>query len=124
MISSIRTIPGIVGTASPTSAGLRFPALRLAREPSRRSVALEVREIAERLLDPPGCVPRAEVCAIGDNLNDEDMVSWAGFGVAMGNAPAALKAVARYVTGSIEEAGVAQVIERFVIGREEPLIHA
>jgi Cof subfamily protein (haloacid dehalogenase superfamily) len=69
-------------------------------------------------------IPRAEVCAIGDNLNDEDMVSWAGFGVAMGNAPAALKAVARYVTGSIEEAGVAQVIERFVIGREEPLIHA
>ena len=69
-------------------------------------------------------IPRAEVCAIGDNLNDEDMVSWAGFGVAMGNAPAALKSVARFVTGNIEEAGVAQVIERFVIGKEEPLIHA
>src|SRR5256712_3912532 len=64
-------------------------------------------------------IARAEVGAIGDNLNDQDMVAWAGFGVAMGNAPQALKAVARYVTGAIGEAGVAQVIERFVIGKEE-----
>ncbi len=69
-------------------------------------------------------VARADVCAIGDNLNDEDMVSWAGFGVAMGNAPEALKAVAKHVTGRIGEAGVAQVIERFVIGKEEPLLRA
>jgi Cof subfamily protein (haloacid dehalogenase superfamily) len=64
-------------------------------------------------------IDRSEVCAIGDNLNDEDMVSWAGFGVAMGNAPQALKSVAKYVTAPIAEAGVAQVIERFVIGKEE-----
>ncbi|HEV2013742.1 MAG TPA: Cof-type HAD-IIB family hydrolase [Candidatus Dormibacteraeota bacterium] len=69
-------------------------------------------------------IGQAEVCAIGDNMNDEDMVSWAGFGVAMRNAPAALKTVAKYVTASIDEAGVAQVIERFVIGKEEPLIRA
>jgi hydroxymethylpyrimidine pyrophosphatase-like HAD family hydrolase len=69
-------------------------------------------------------IARAEVCAIGDNLNDLDMVSWAGFGVAMGNAPEALRAVAEYVTGRIDEAGVAQVIERFVIGKEEPTIRA
>jgi len=69
-------------------------------------------------------VAQAEVCAIGDNLNDEDMVRWAGFGVAMGNAPEALKAVAKHVTGTIGEAGVAQVIERFVIGKEEPLLRA
>jgi Cof subfamily protein (haloacid dehalogenase superfamily) len=69
-------------------------------------------------------IARAEVCAIGDNLNDEDMVSWAGFGVAMGNAPEALKAVAKYVTERIGEAGVAQVIERYVIGKEEPLLRA
>src|SRR5437763_6240943 len=64
-------------------------------------------------------VARAEVAAIGDNLNDQDMVSWAGLGVAMGNAPEALKASARYVTGRIGEAGVTQVIEQFVIGRNE-----
>jgi hydroxymethylpyrimidine pyrophosphatase-like HAD family hydrolase len=75
--------------------------------------------VAERL-----GVAQEEVCAIGDNLNDEDMVRWASFGVAMGNAPDALKAVAKHVTASIGEAGVAQVIERFVIGQEEPLLLA
>src|ERR1700716_3864306 len=65
-------------------------------------------------------IARGGGCAIGDNLNDQDMVSWAGFGVGMGDAPEALKAVAKYVTGSIGEAGVAQVIERFVIGNDEP----
>lgn len=65
-------------------------------------------------------IPQAEVCAIGDNLNDEDMVRWAGLGVAMGNAPDALKAVARYVTGRIGEAGVAQAIEHVLIWKQEP----
>jgi Cof subfamily protein (haloacid dehalogenase superfamily) len=69
-------------------------------------------------------IAQAEVCAIGDNLNDQDMVSWAGFGVAMGNAPEALKAVAKHVTGRIGDAGVAQVIERFVIGKNEPKVRA
>lgn len=69
-------------------------------------------------------IPQSEVGAIGDNLNDEDMVTWAAFGVAMGGAPQALKSVAKYVTGPIEEAGVSQVIERFVIGREEPVARA
>lgn len=69
-------------------------------------------------------VGQAEVGAIGDNLNDEDMVRWAGFGVAMGNAPEALKGVAKHVTGRIGEGGVAQVIERFVLGKEEPLLRA
>ena len=73
--------------------------------------------VADRL-----AIDRSEVCAIGDNLNDEDMVAWAGFGVAMGNAPEALKAAAKYVTSPIDQAGVAQVIERFVIGKEEPAI--
>jgi hydroxymethylpyrimidine pyrophosphatase-like HAD family hydrolase len=42
----------------------------------------------------------------------------------MGNAPDALKGVAKYVTGRIGEAGVAQAIERFVIGKEEPLVRS
>ena len=65
-------------------------------------------------------IAQADVCAIGDNTNDTDMVRWAGFGVAMGNAPASLKGLAKYVTGTVDEAGVAQVIERFVLGKEAP----
>jgi Cof subfamily protein (haloacid dehalogenase superfamily) len=69
-------------------------------------------------------VAQSDVCAIGDNTNDAEMVGWAGFGVAMRNAPEALKSVASYVTGAIGEAGVAQVIERFVIGKEEAPLRA
>jgi Cof subfamily protein (haloacid dehalogenase superfamily) len=76
-----------------------------------KSAALAL--VAERL-----GVPRAEVCAIGDNKNDQDMIAWAGFGVAMGTAPAEVKAVARYVTTTPDEGGVADVIERFVLGGE------
>ena len=69
--------------------------------------------VAERL-----GVGQADVCAIGDNKNDEEMISWAGFGVAMGDAPPEVKAIARHVTGTVNEAGVADVFERFVLGRE------
>jgi len=62
-------------------------------------------------------VPQAEVCAIGDNKNDQDMIAWAGFGAAMETAPPEVKAVARYVTTTPDRAGVADVIERFILGQ-------
>jgi len=61
-------------------------------------------------------IPQSEVCAIGDNKNDLDMIAWAGFGVAMGTAPPDVKAVASYVTTTPDRAGVADVIERFILG--------
>ena len=63
-------------------------------------------------------VPQSEVCAIGDNKNDQDMIAWAGFGVAMATAPSEVRAAARYVTTTPDQAGVADVIERFVLGGE------
>ncbi|MDP1572234.1 MAG: Cof-type HAD-IIB family hydrolase [Vicinamibacterales bacterium] len=60
-------------------------------------------------------VARDEVMAIGDNFNDRDMISWAGTGVVMGNAAEDLRAEARYVTGTNDEAGLAQAIRRFVL---------
>lgn len=60
-------------------------------------------------------VLQAETMAIGDNDNDEDMVAWAGLGVAMGNASAVVKAAADYVAPPIEEDGAAEAIERFVL---------
>jgi len=60
-------------------------------------------------------VTQAETMAIGDNDNDTDMIAWAGLGVAMGNASAAVKAVAGYVAPSIEEDGAAEAIERFIL---------
>jgi hypothetical protein len=49
----------------------------------------------------------ADVVAIGDNLNDQEMLEAVGCGVAMGNAPADVKAVADRVTASNDDEGVA-----------------
>jgi Cof subfamily protein (haloacid dehalogenase superfamily) len=75
--------------------------------------------VAERLH-----IPQAEVCAIGDNRNDQDMIAWAGLGVAMGTSPPEVQAVAGYVSTTPEEGGVADVIERFVLGGEQAPVKA
>lgn len=36
--------------------------------------------------------------AIGDNVNDKEMIEFAGIGIAMGNAPEEVKAIADYKT--------------------------
>lgn len=60
-------------------------------------------------------VNREELMACGDSPNDEDMIKFAGFGVAMGNALPEVKDIADYVTLSNEEEGVAAVIEKYVL---------
>jgi Cof subfamily protein (haloacid dehalogenase superfamily) len=58
-------------------------------------------------------IARDEVLAVGDNHNDRDMLAWAGTGVVMGNAEDDLKALGLPVTGTHDEAGLAQAIRRF-----------
>jgi Cof subfamily protein (haloacid dehalogenase superfamily) len=70
-----------------------------------------VRYLAEEVLG----VPASQVMAIGDNFNDLEMISYAGIGVAMGNAPVDVQAVANWVAPSVEQDGVAAAIEAFVL---------
>ncbi len=58
-------------------------------------------------------VAQADVLAIGDGRNDLEMLSWAGRGVAMGQSPAEVLAVADAVTGSLAEDGVASELGRW-----------
>ena len=60
------------------------------------------------------CVDLSEVAAIGDGLNDLEMLSEAGYAVAMGNASDELKAVADLVVRSNDESGVAQAVEEIL----------
>jgi Cof subfamily protein (haloacid dehalogenase superfamily) len=76
------------------------------------SKASGVQTLAERL-----GIPLEEVMAIGDNYNDIEMLQIAGLGVAMGQAPGEVKAIANAVTGSNEEDGVAQAIEHYALAR-------
>lgn len=54
-----------------------------------------------------------QVLALGDSGNDISMLQIAGFGVAMGGAPAEVRAAADAVTETNEEDGAARAIERW-----------
>ena len=56
----------------------------------------------------------ADVLAIGDGFNDVEMLQWAGRGVAMGQAPDELVAVADAVTGTVAEDGLATELARYL----------
>jgi Cof subfamily protein (haloacid dehalogenase superfamily) len=61
-------------------------------------------------------VPRDRVFAIGDGRNDIDMLTWAGVhgrGVAMGQAPDDVLAVASEVTASVHDDGLAVALRPF-----------
>ena len=65
-------------------------------------------EVAERL----GVDPK-DVLAIGDGRNDIEMLRWAGRGVAMGQAPEEVKAIADGVTATVWDDGAALEISRW-----------
>ena len=67
-----------------------------------------------RLADSLG-IEQHQVMAFGDSGNDWEMVRYAGWGVAMGNAGDPIKAVARLVTASNDEDGIAKVLEEYVL---------
>jgi Cof subfamily protein (haloacid dehalogenase superfamily) len=58
---------------------------------------------------------RDEVMAIGDNMNDLDMLEFAGTAVVMGNGCADLKARGWPVTASNDECGFARAVETFIL---------
>ena len=55
-----------------------------------------------------------DVAAFGDQHNDREMLAWAGFGVAMGNADEDVRALADWVAGDADEDGVAAVVETWL----------
>ncbi len=67
-------------------------------------------------------IPMGQVMAIGDQLNDLEMIAAAGHGVAMGNAPAEVRAVARYVAGDVDAQGAARMIEELVLDGRVPTV--
>ena len=69
-----------------------------------------LRELAERLH-----VPRESVMALGDYDNDLDMIEYAGFGVAMGNATERVRQAAQAQTLSNLACGVAAAIRKYVL---------
>lgn len=60
-------------------------------------------------------IKKEEIMCIGDEANDIEMVTYAGLGIAMGNAISELKDLAGYVTLDNDNDGVAKAIEKFIL---------
>lgn len=69
----------------------------------------------EKLSDMLG-IAASEMIAIGDNENDISMIKYAGLGIAMGNGEDITKEASQYITASNNHDGVADAIEKFVLG--------
>ncbi|MFJ3957409.1 HAD family hydrolase [Arthrobacter sp. NPDC090010] len=58
---------------------------------------------------------QAHTIAVGDGRNDVEMLGWAARGVAMGQAPEEVRAVADEVTESVEQDGLATVLRGLLV---------
>ena len=68
----------------------------------------------DRMLSTVGLTRENTICC-GDGFNDMTMIEYAGVGVAMGNAQPAVKEKADYLTGTNDEDGLVEVIERYIL---------
>jgi len=62
-------------------------------------------------------IARADIVAIGDDVNDLPMIERAGLGVAMGNAPNPVRQAADHVAGRHDADGLAMFIEQLLDGQ-------
>lgn len=60
-------------------------------------------------------IKKEEVICIGDQANDIEMITYAGLGIAMGNAIREVKSAAQYITLDNDNDGVAKAIEKFIL---------
>lgn len=58
-----------------------------------------------------------EIIGVGDGYNDFPLLMACGLKIAMGNAVPELKAIADYIAPTVEEDGVAEVIEKFILNK-------
>lgn len=101
----------------------RQPSLRaeLSEESTLSIVSKTVSKAAAiRLFCEMQGISMEDICCFGDYYNDIGMLRQAGYSVAMGNAPDAVKQAARYVAPSNEENGAAMFIRHYLYGETMP----
>ena len=72
----------------------------------------------DHMLEGMGLTRENAICC-GDGYNDISMIEYAGTGVAMGNAQPAVKDAADYITGTNDEDGLVEVIDKFIMNPEQ-----
>ena len=84
--------------------------IEILREDAGKGTCLKF--LAERM-----GVDRDEIMAFGDNLNDKDMLEFAGWPVFMDNGLESLRHLARIVAPHHDQSGVGQVVQEYVLNR-------
>ncbi len=59
-------------------------------------------------------IKREEIIAIGDNINDKQMVENAGLGIMMGNSAPYIKEVANVIVSNNDDDGVAEALNKYI----------
>ena len=93
----------IISSTNPDHVGLEIANVRATKQ-------FGIAEVAKMLH-----ISTHEIIGIGDGYNDFPLLMACGFRVAMGNAVPDLKAIADYIAPSVDEDGVAYVIEKFIL---------
>lgn len=88
--------------------GYPFPVIEINKKGINKAVGIQ--KVAEYYN-----IPRERIIAFGDEDNDLEMLQYAKYGVAMGNAIDAAKEVARDVTLTNEEDGIAVYLEKTLL---------
>ena len=60
-------------------------------------------------------VERKQVIAIGDNMNDKEMIENAGLGIAMEGSTPQITEIADYITNSNNDDGVGKALEKYIL---------
>lgn len=103
-LERLEQIPGIVMTAAFGNN------LEINKEGTDKGKALL--QLAELL-----GIHREEIMACGDGMNDYEMLKAVGVGIAMENGHEKLREIARYVTVTNDEDGVAKAIEKYALNK-------
>lgn len=61
-------------------------------------------------------IEREEVMAIGDNINDKEMIEEAGLGIVTGNSSPMMKEIADVVVADNNSDGVKEALEKYILG--------
>ncbi len=105
----------VISTMYPEVSIIQLPPSRLNIVPRGVSKANGLLQVGKQL-----GISRKEMVAIGDSLDDIEMIEMTGLGVAMGNSPPEVKKRANWITRSNHQQGVAFVIREH-FRKQQPL---
>jgi hydroxymethylpyrimidine pyrophosphatase-like HAD family hydrolase len=107
IITALKHIPDIVVQKPPSFTGDKVWASVTSSVATKLHCVIEITKLLHIHPD--------EVIGVGDGYNDYPLLSACGLKIAMGNAVPELKAIADFIAPSVDEDGVATVIEKFLL---------